>query len=812
MRMLMIALLVFCAGGSFGQSVVKGTVKDQDNNLVPGVSVTTGKGKNTVTNTSGQFTLDLQPGKYTIRFTYLGYEPSARTIDLKEGETRVVNIVLTSSAEQLQSVEITGRKESGYKNTNSFIGTKTATALKDVPQSISYVTKELMYDQQAMRIGEVVKYMSGVNQFSSYDDFTIRGFRTQDNSSMQLLNGLRTITGFWKQPLTNYLERVEVIKGPAAALFGNSSPGGIINRVTKKPLKDPRQSLSFTTGSYNTFRTLADFTGPLNDSKTLLYRMNLGYENSQSFRDLQFDKNFIVAPSISFIPNDKTQVNFDVVYNRSMSRLDRGQAVFDNNNIYSTPISKSINAVNDYLNEDNLMITASLTHKFSDRMQFNVAYLKTGWEEDLLEHRSSNAYAKDSAGNPISTLVEMQVFDRNRRIFSDNISTYLNFDVNTGIVSHKLLVGYDFAQIKTPWGGSQLTASGYRNNTNTGARAYDPKLPNEFMYETVGGIKRPVPNVPHVDLTATSPYQLYDMSKYFYVRTAYDPALESSHGLYVQDQITVGKFQVLLGLRYDAYRDRMNYEKPTEKVVKQDAIIPRLGLVYSLTKDINLYATYSKGYNPQTSVNMTNPGAGGPFDPIKSNLVEVGAKGDFFQERLSATVSVYRIQQENMLINAQVSGQPDLLREVDIESKGVELDVKGQITADWYVTLAYAYNEVPIKASTRPKEVGRQSFGAPKQQGSFWTKYSFSSGVLRGIGAGVGGNFVTERFMSLNVNQTLPAYQLLNAAVYYRIDKFQIQFNLNNVLNKTHWVGGYDYLRLFPGAPRNWLTSVAYTF
>ncbi|AWO00659.1 TonB-dependent siderophore receptor [Chitinophaga alhagiae] len=812
MRIFTIVLWLFCAGGSYAQSV-NGTVRDQENNLVPGVSVVLGKGKNAVTDADGRFSFsEVAPGKYTLRFTFLGYEPSTRSIDVKAGETRVVDVVLTSSAEQLQSVEITGRKESGYKNTNSFVGTKTATALKDVPQSISYVTKELMYDQQAMRVGDVVKYMSGVNQYTAYDDFTIRGFRTQNNSSVQLLNGLRTITGFWKQPLTNYLERVEVIKGPAAALFGNSSPGGIINRVTKKPLREKRQSISFTTGSFNTFRTQADFTGPLNESRTLLYRLNLGYENAQSFRDLQFDKNFIVAPSISFIPTDKTQVNFDVVYNRSMSRLDRGQAVFGNNDIYSTPISKSLNAVNDRLNEDNLMITASLIHKFSDKVNFNLAYLRTAWDEDLLEHRSSNTYAKDSAGLPIPTLVEMQVFDRRRRMFSDNISSYFTFDVNTGPVNHKLLAGYDFAQSKTPWGASQLTASGYRNNTNTGAGSYNAAQPGRFLYETVNGIRRPVPNVPHFDLTAASPYQLYDMSKYFFVKAAYDPTLYNAHGIYVQDQIKIGRFQALLGLRYDAYRDWKDYQKPTQEVVKQDAIIPRLGLVYSVTKDINLYATYSKGYNPQTSVSLTNPNAGGPFDPVKSNLIEAGAKGDFFQNRLSATLAVYRIYQENMLINAQAQGQPDLLRAIDVESKGIELDVKGQLTPDWFITLAYAYNDMPIKASTKPKEVGRQSPGAPQHQGSFWTKYTISGGVLRGIGVGAGGNFVTQRFMDSNVDQTLPAYEILNAAVYYRVDKFQIQFNLNNVLNKTHWVGGYDYLRLFPGAPRNWLTSVAYTF
>lgn len=814
MRMYLLAILALCITSAHAQTTIKGTVKDPDNNLVPGASVVIGKDKVTVTSEKGEYSFTgLQAGKHTITISFIGFETTSRSITLKEGETRVVNVALTSSAEQLQHVEITGRKESGYKNTNSFVGTKTATALKDVPQSISYVTKELIQDQQAFRLGDLVKNLSGVTQHTHYDDLDIRGFRSQNNGQMQMVNGLRTITSFWKQPLTNYLERIEVIKGPASALFGNSSPGGVINRVTKKPLMDRRQSLSFSTGSFNTFRGLLDFTGPMNESKTLLYRLNLGYENAQSFRDLQFDKNFIVAPSISFLPTEKTRLNFDVVYNRSLSRLDRGQAVYDNNDIYSVPISKSLNASNDYLNEDNLMITTSFNHQFSKQFQFNVAYLKTIWEEDLLEHRTANGYAKDSAGASIPTLVEMQVLIRKKKVFSDNISTYFSYDAHTGPLQHKLLLGYDYAQNRMPWGAAQQQAIGYRNATNTGATSYNAARPGNFQYETVNGIKRPVPNVPHFDLTAVSPYQMFDMSKYFYAKTNLDPTFYNIHGIYVQDQLTFGKLQALIGLRYDRYEDRVNYDKATEKKVVQDAFIPRIGLVYSVDKHVNVYATYTEGYNPQTASTLNNPNAGGPFDPLISNLIEAGAKSDWFNERLSVTVAAYRIQLKNVLYNAGDAGNPDLMRAVGkVESKGVELDVKGQITPNWYVTMAYAFNEAGIKESLDKTEIGRQSPGAPKNQGSIWSKYSIGQGVFKGLGIGAGANFVTARNVDGNKVQTLPAYEVVNAALYYKIDKFLLQFNFNNVLDKTYWVGGYDYLRLFPGAPRNWMSSVSYVF
>src|SRR5690606_15316765 len=157
------------------------------------------------------------------------------------------------------------------------------------------------------------------------------------------------------------------------------------NTVTKKPLDVDRKSVTFATGSYNTYRIASDFTGPMNDEKTLLYRLNLAYQNAQSFRVLQGGEDMVIAPSISFIPTDRTQVNIDFVYSKTKSRLDRGQPIFGasaGTNLHSTPVSFAIGKENDFENELNLYTTASLRHKIADWISFNASYMKFLYDED----------------------------------------------------------------------------------------------------------------------------------------------------------------------------------------------------------------------------------------------------------------------------------------------------------------------------------------------------------------------------------------------------------------------------------------------
>ncbi|TFF34589.1 TonB-dependent receptor [Mucilaginibacter psychrotolerans] len=810
----LILLSSVCAYGQQAKTpaTISGYIRDNNGETLAAATVlVTGTAISAASNASGAYRLQVPAGRHILRYSFIGLNTITKEIDIAPGEHVKLDALLTAGSNALQGVEITGRKEKTYKTKSTFIGNKTETDIKDLPQSVSYASKELMADQGAVRVGDVVKNFSGVNQFTFYDDLTIRGFRVNGQSNTQLVNGLRTSTGFWKQPLTNYLERVEVLKGPSSALYGNASPGGVVNRVTKKPLDETRKSISLSLGSFNTFRALADFTGPANKDSSLLYRLNLGYEDANSFRDLQFDKNVIVAPSLSFIASPKTRINFDLVYNSSRSRLDRGQAVIGND-LFSTPQSLALSAGNDFLNEQTYIVTLSLNHQFNSKLSFNAGYSKTGYQEDLYEHRSANAYAKDKLGNDIPNLVAMQIFQRKRKRYIDNFSGYFNYNEKTGPIAHKIVIGYDYGSEKMPVGASQLTASGYRNASNTGTITnYVAKDSLKYLRDTKGN---PVPNVASFNLNdILNSQRLQDDSKSFFAPTTLSPTYYYLHAGYAQDQLKLGRLQALVGIRYEYYTDFVNYASPTQEKTHSSAWLPRFGLVYTASKNVNIYSTYVMGYNPQTAATLANPNAGGPFDPVTSNMIELGAKSSWLDDRLSITTSIYQIEQKNTLYNANVAGQPDLLRPVGKErSRGFEFDITGRITPYWSVLASYAYNDAKITESGVATEVGQQKPNAPKNMANIWTRYNITKGALSGLGLGLGANYVDRRMLSINVTQSIPAYILVDAALFYNIGKVQLQFNANNLTGKKYWVGGYDYIRLFPGAPSNYLLTLTYTF
>ena len=258
--------------GAFAE--IRGQITDNNGNPISEATISVKGMKRAVrTKANGKFILsELPSGESTILVHAIGYTPQQRTIKLSNNKSyEGIDFVLQERSDALPTVDVMGRREQSYKNSVSFVGTKTATALKDVPQSIGYVTKELVLDQGAITVNDVVKNISGVNQYSAYNDFSIRGFRSLGNlNSGNLLNGMRGLTPLFRQSSLANIERVEVIKGPASALFGNAAPGGVVNRVTKKPLDVARRSVSLTAGSFNTSNVYGDFTGPLNEKKSLL--------------------------------------------------------------------------------------------------------------------------------------------------------------------------------------------------------------------------------------------------------------------------------------------------------------------------------------------------------------------------------------------------------------------------------------------------------------------------------------------------------------------------------------------------------------
>ena len=809
--LLLVAILftgIFCKAQT---GSVRGTIETADHQPIEFANISV---KGTVLGASsdqdGKFIIENVPvGNYMLIVSSIGYTTINRSVAVAADQTSSIDFVLEESRNQLQEVEITGRKERTYKNTSSFSGTKTETPLKLIPQAISYVTKEVIDDQQAFKTSDVLKNLSGVNVFSFYNnDFSLRGFRAGN----ALINGLRDPTNSWGQSLLPNVERVEVIKGPASALFANSDPGGTVNTVTKKPLDESRKAISFATGSYNTFRITGDFTGPMDEEKTLLYRMNVAYQNAQSFRVLQGGQDIVIAPSISFIPTDKTKVNIDFVYAKSKSRLDRGQPIFGASagaDLYSTPISFAIGKENDYAHEVNLYTTASIQHKFSDRLSFNASYMKFLYDEDLLEHRTSNRYAVDADGVEIPTLMEMQTIRRKRKNYNDNITVYFVGDLKTGPIRHKLLAGYDYIQNLSPVGGSNYNATGYRNAANDGViNTYNPENRDAYLIQN----NRPVPNVPHFDLSNPS-YAISEISGYFNVSSNQAVTKYYVSGVYVQDQISWGKLQALLAFRQEYYTDILNYQKPNAEKVEQKKFIPRFGLVYTPIEPVSIYATYSQGYQPQSAGTIGDPERfGGPFDPLTSTMYEGGVKTEFLSKLLSINLAVYHIELNNILINANDPQNPDLLRQLgQQQARGVELDIYGQVLPNLSVTANLAVNKTFITKSEDEAEVGNILPNAPRNQGGIWAKYTFNMPTLKGIGIGAGANYVSSRTTFSDI-LTLPSYVVADVALYYTIDRFKLSANLNNVFNKTHWVGGYDFNRLFPGTPRNFLIGVGYIF
>ena len=828
--LLLWGLLLGCIPTLLAQEaiIVRGRVTDTQGNPLLGVSVILeGTTKGASTNEKGLYEIHRVPvGEQTFIFSSMGYQTVKQVFEVSpnpSGTHTHLNVSLQEEAQQLQEVEIIGRRESSYKNTSSFSGTKTATAIRDIPQTINYVTKEVILDQGASTVNDVVKNVSGVSQYTTYNDFSIRGFRTTGNrNSGNLLNGMRAQTSLWSASSLANIERVEVIKGPAAALFGNAAPGGIINRVTKKPLLQRLHTVSVNTGSWGTLKTYGDFTGPLNESKSLLYRLNLGYETTDGYRDLQGRNTLTIAPSFSFIPNEKTRFNVDITYYRLDGKVDRGQTIFGDADLYSVPITRSLSATNDFLRETQMNISLGLTHKITDNLSFNSTYLNSSYSEDLREHNQANSYymqqqGKANTGDP--TKILMQALLRQRTFRNNSFNNYFNYNFTTGLVKHTLLVGYDYFQVELLPGASQLTAGGYLLKNGKTTTTFNPARLNTYV---VDANNNPVTNVAVFDLNKpTTGNVMKETGKYIFTSGNTKPTLQTSHGVYLQEQLEVSIVKLLLGLRKEFFMDYINYKENNEEKLEQQALIPRVGLVITANDNINFYSTWMKGFEPQTAAIQSDPDRyGGPFDPVYSELYEMGVKTDWFNNRLSATASVFKIIQQNSLYDAfpAVIGKPDLKMQIgEEESNGFEFDLAGEITPNWSILANYAYIDARITktAQNNEKDFDMQRPSTPRHSGNIWTKYIITEGPLKHLGFGAGYNFVTERYgqVGRRTNTTIyPGYGLVNAVLYYKINQIQLQLNLNNVLNQTHWVGGYDKLRSFPGAPRNINASVTYKF
>lgn len=465
---------------------------------------------------------------------------------------------------------------------------------------------------------------------------------------------------------------------------------------------------------------------------------------------------------------------------------------------------------------------ANFNKKFTKNFAFNAQYMKQTWDEDLAEHRVDGT-AVDIDGNVIPTLARMR-YDRRQQYWeTDNYSAFFTYDIKKNNITNKILVGYDGTRWERKIGAGFLRARRYL--TVAGGQAnYDPSNPDNYQQMEVDGVVMPVPAVPHFNLA--DPFNGARNTNAYNLAELTIPAnLNTSDGIYLQNQFKVGKFSALVNLRYEWFTDIFDYEGDEEDFTTS-AFVPRLGVTYEVTDDISAYVTYLEGFQPHTNTVSLSPTAEGffwaaspaRFDPLESSLKEFGLKGEFLNGKVFANLGIFEIEQKNILLG-DTYDLDNLTTRGEQRSRGFEMDVSGYITPNFQVIASYGYNDAEIVEDAIEEFIGKRIGGAPEHNGNIWARYDFTNPTLKGIGLGFGAQYVDERFTWYNPTYDtdrllLPDYTVFDAALYYRPNNtgMQLTLKVNNLFDETYWLGGLNPSRLGPGAPRNVLMNATYKF
>ncbi len=681
---------------------------------------------------------------------------------------------LAKKVTSLQSVEIIGTATNSYKSNYSFFGNKSQTPILDIPQSVSTVTKELIHDKMEFTLKDAVDDVAGVNQYSGFDEYTIRGFRAENARD---INGLRGYNTTYTSPLLVNIERVEIIKGPSATLYGNFDPGGTINLVTKKPLSTNEAEFNIYQGSWNHIRGEADVTGLLNKSKTLLFRFNAGYDDGDSFRDHIHSQSYEIAPSISFVPNDKIQLNVDFSVSHMNTVLDQGQPGFDNGgDVHATPISLTVVQPGDYLHETDIASIASFSYKITKNLTFNSGYLNYIARQYVAQHAINSYLSNDS--------VNLSYTKWSYPTSTNTINNYFTWRFNTGKVSQQLLVGYDYV----------------RSKVDLNQQYYE--LPDQFG-EGSGIVSTLSLRNPQY---LTRPVAQYQESDYDNDASDVDDDVYHTQGVYVQDQFSLDKWKLLIGLREEFYKGD---EDDSIGDLREHVFMPRVGLVYQFRSNISIYGTYNKGFDPfeaSTGAQVFNQ----PVKPLISQLWETGIKGNFLANRLYTSLAIYQLTVQNVGVNAGDISNPNLfIQQGENRSRGVEAEVAGNVMPNLSVMFSYAYCVAIVTKSDIIAQVGTTVEDAPRNSGSSWVKYTFNQGSLKGFGLSGGYTFASTR-NTLDPGTTLPGYIVLNGGLHYGQKRFNLALNINSITNKTYWEGAYNNVNKWPGEPRNYMLNLGF--
>ncbi|WP_228038415.1 TonB-dependent siderophore receptor [Nostoc sp. LEGE 12450] len=678
------------------------------------------------------------------------------------------------SAESNEPIElvVTGDRNDDYNPLNATTGTRTDTPLRDTPQSIQVIPQKVIQDQQVVRLDEALRNISNVipGGFDTNTEtrYTIRGF----DKAPLLINGFRQYS-FAVVPDIAGLERIEVLKGPSSILYGEIQPGGVINAVTKQPLAEPFYEAEIQAGNYNLVRPRIDISGPLNDDKSVLYRLNLSYLNNESFRG--FDQNFeefFIAPVLAW-KGKNTDFTFEAQYSNRVRPYDSG-LVASGDRVLDVPRDRILNEPDDYIDQTFITTRYSLEHRFSDnwRIRNDFRYASSRLYSDALTITTGF----DEATGIVSRVFALDNF------YADDYSLQSNIvgKFATGGIKHTLLFGLDLN----------------RTNSSTFAVSnfFTPSQLDVFN-PVYGATPRNTLDVVLIDRKTTT----------------------DRLGVYLQDQIAFFEnLKLLAGIRYETVSqnttNRSSLFYPGGDVSQfDDAFTPRLGIVYQPLKEVSVYASYSQSFTPNID---TFDADGNPLRPERGEGYEVGVKTELLEGKVSATVAYFDITKQNVATtDSSLPGLGVSIATGEQRSRGVEFDISGQIIPGWNIIASYGYTDAEVTAdNTIP--VGNRLIGVPRHNASLWTTYEIQHGSLQGLGFGVGFNYLGEREGDLDNSFKLDDYFLTNAGISYRRDNWRFALNFKNIFD-IDYISGVPFGRtsgIYPGEPFTVIGSVSVQF
>lgn len=685
----------------------------------------------------------------------------------------------------------------------------------DTPQSVQVIGTEIIGQQQAIRLSEVIKNANGVYVASArggaQESFWSRGYDMSANNMFK--NGFRFNAG--SIPEVSSLEKVEFLKGGSALLYGNVAPGGILNLVTKTPSFKKGGEITMQAGAYGYYKPSIDFYGPLN--KSIAYRFTGSYENAESFRDVVKNERLYINPSFLFNVNDKTQITVQGDYLNADWTPDFGTGIIGKtildlprNNYYgalwSTGKTKSASAsvvLNHDLNK-NWKLSFNSSFQNYDRSQKSTAQL-SGLD---------NIKIYPTPGYWNRSLVQNKNLEQ---IFGDQLSLQGCF--NTGSIKHQIFTGADFEN-------SFATAYTFAFNEKAvmvGGK-YDP-----ILYDTINLFNFD-PSTQRKDIpNANATKIIYTNAKRF--------------GAYAQDLISfTEQIKVLAGIRWSWQESQAVTHDLTKKPVTiaegakrlDNAFSPKIGLIYQPTKDMSLFASYSSSFTPNTGNTYNNE----PLTPSIIDQYEAGIKKDFWRGVLSTNITVYQITNDNLVQTAAFAADgitantdPNIkVMSGETKSKGVEVDITAKPLEGLNIIAGYSYNDMRYTKTSGLNGSfieGDRLARTPANTANLSFFYTLPTGALKGVSFGAIGNYIGKRLGGWNdqivvdpktkvitINDRdipLEGYTTVDVSAGYNWKQFSILCKLSNVANELNYTVHENY-SVNPIAPRMVMTSLKYKF